>query len=163
MTAFWRPIEIAYNAKLIFWFGLPWALMTYLNSIMEACLALDRCITFYQIISRPLSATAGPFASTLIYLSNTICVGIYSLLELCKVKYSFITKITVNAQICPLNENWSLCAPACQATCSQLLPICPLPCLPGCVCNLGFVRNDLSRICVPLLQCLTPGGLPLLG
>uniref|UniRef100_A0A914PAQ7 TIL domain-containing protein n=1 Tax=Panagrolaimus davidi TaxID=227884 RepID=A0A914PAQ7_9BILA len=68
---------------------------------------------------------------------------------------------SVNAQLCPPNESWSACATPCPATCSQILPsLCVLPCMPACVCNLGFVRDEFSGFCVSVLECLA--GPPLL-
>ncbi|XP_030581933.1 MAM and LDL-receptor class A domain-containing protein 1-like [Archocentrus centrarchus] len=56
---------------------------------------------------------------------------------------------------CPQNSHYATCVPACSPTCLYLNgpPHCSNneACVPGCVCDDGFVLK--SQVCVPLQQC----------
>ncbi|XP_071346929.1 mucin-2 isoform X2 [Trachinotus anak] len=56
---------------------------------------------------------------------------------------------------CPENSHYTSCIPACSPTCTYLNgpPRCSDSdsCVPGCVCDDGFVRK--SRRCVPIQEC----------
>lgn len=56
---------------------------------------------------------------------------------------------------CPPNSHYSPCVPACRPTCTHLNgpPDCNQneACLPGCVCNDGFVQK--GSVCVPVREC----------
>ncbi|XP_060098771.1 uncharacterized protein LOC132574434 [Heteronotia binoei] len=57
------------------------------------------------------------------------------------------------AQQCPRNSRYSLCVPACPASCSDLAAPgeCESPCLDGCECLPGYVLSGFD--CVPYSQC----------
>ncbi|XP_076648246.1 zonadhesin-like isoform X2 [Halictus rubicundus] len=58
---------------------------------------------------------------------------------------------------CPPNEDWSLCGTACPLTCKNSKPrICTLPCVIGCQCKPGLLRNE-SGDCVPKESCPADG------
>lgn len=56
---------------------------------------------------------------------------------------------------CPQNSHYTTCVPACSPTCLYLNgpPRCSdnEGCVPGCVCDDGFVLQ--RQVCVPLQQC----------
>ncbi|KAF1494075.1 IgGFc-binding protein, partial [Megadyptes antipodes antipodes] len=57
--------------------------------------------------------------------------------------------------VCPPNQHYELCGPACPATCRGQAEAeqCegPMPCTEGCFCNDGFLLS--GDRCVPLAQC----------
>ncbi|CAJ0950118.1 unnamed protein product, partial [Mesorhabditis belari] len=54
---------------------------------------------------------------------------------------------------CPPNEDWHSC-PTCEATCTNLNPICPMVCkTPACQCCKGYVRCPISGRCVTPASC----------
>ncbi|XP_042070700.1 zonadhesin [Haplochromis burtoni] len=65
------------------------------------------------------------------------------------------TTLTVPTPICPRYSHYTTCVPACSPTCFFLNgpPHCSdnEVCVPGCVCDDGFVMK--MKICVPLEQC----------
>ncbi|XP_076660222.1 serine protease inhibitor swm-1-like [Halictus rubicundus] len=58
---------------------------------------------------------------------------------------------------CPPSEDWDVCGTACQLTCENPKPrICTLPCVIGCQCKPGLLRNE-SGDCVPKESCPADG------
>ncbi|XP_058463185.1 cysteine-rich venom protein 6 [Malaya genurostris] len=67
-----------------------------------------------------------------------------------------ISAINVAAlKICPKNEKFSTCGTRCEATCSNLSPICTDLCKVGCFCIPNFVRNA-NGVCTSIYSCPTP-------
>lgn len=56
---------------------------------------------------------------------------------------------------CPEGEAYSNCgANECQNTCSDFMKMmnCTAACTPGCVCVLGYVRDE-NGVCIPAETC----------
>nr|CAB3267843.1 zonadhesin [Phallusia mammillata] len=53
-----------------------------------------------------------------------------------------------------LNEEFSTCAPPCDATCEEPRKLCSLQerCTRRCACRTGYVRNS-KNVCIPLSKC----------
>ncbi|EAT48610.1 AAEL000369-PA [Aedes aegypti] len=60
---------------------------------------------------------------------------------------------------CGPNEVYSECGTACPETCDNLgenIP-CVLMCVPGCFCQPGYVRNNVTGACVKPCECPPKG------
>ena len=56
-------------------------------------------------------------------------------------------------KICPANEAYSDCMAGCQRTCNTLNVAFKCKCVEGCVCNKGYVRSDITNLCVLENDC----------
>lgn len=54
---------------------------------------------------------------------------------------------------CPANEVFSDCMAGCQKTCNTLDIAFKCKCVEGCVCNEGYVRSDITNLCVLVNEC----------
>ncbi|XP_077143963.1 mucin-2-like [Ranitomeya variabilis] len=57
---------------------------------------------------------------------------------------------------CPANFIYKECSPPCRATCSNPgeFYFCDGPCVSGCVCPLGLVKDDITHLgCIPIKNC----------
>ena len=59
---------------------------------------------------------------------------------------------------CRVNEYFNDCGTACPDTCTDRSQTCTKQCVPGCVCNNGFVRlnNQTNSPCIPETECKNP-------
>lgn len=62
-------------------------------------------------------------------------------------------QLPVGSKICPANEVYSDCMAGCQKTCNTLDVIFKCKCVKGCVCNEGYVRHDITNLCVLEDKC----------
>ncbi|CAN8022996.1 unnamed protein product [Ixodes persulcatus] len=59
---------------------------------------------------------------------------------------------------CKRNEVFDHCGSACPAVCGEPPSrVCTAQCVPGCVCDKGFIR-DKKGLCIPLSACRNGGG-----
>ncbi|XP_015916980.1 IgGFc-binding protein-like [Parasteatoda tepidariorum] len=61
-----------------------------------------------------------------------------------------------NKRACGENEKYSVCGPACEASCYNInndYDDCPKRCVKGCFCQDGFIRGP-NRICIKPNECM---------
>ena len=56
-------------------------------------------------------------------------------------------------KVCLANEVYSECMAGCQKTCSTLDIAFKCKCIEGCVCMDGYVRSDITNLCVLENKC----------
>lgn len=64
-----------------------------------------------------------------------------------------VRSLPIGSRICPANEVYSECMAGCQKTCNTLDVAFKCKCVEGCVCNEGYVRSDITNLCVLEERC----------
>ncbi|NWI26156.1 FCGBP protein, partial [Sula dactylatra] len=89
---------------------------------------------------------------------ETVCHSISAYVAACQSQGINIMQWRSDAfcsPVCPPNQHYELCGPACPATCwgQAEVEACDeaAPCTEGCFCNEGFLRS--GDRCVPLTEC----------
>ncbi|GIX68945.1 zonadhesin [Caerostris extrusa] len=64
--------------------------------------------------------------------------------------------------VCGINEEFQECGTACPIDCNNMLnpPVCRSPCVKGCFCKMGFVKDPTGK-CVPPELCPIPDAINL--
>uniref|UniRef100_A0A182S1G4 TIL domain-containing protein n=1 Tax=Anopheles funestus TaxID=62324 RepID=A0A182S1G4_ANOFN len=55
---------------------------------------------------------------------------------------------------CPANERYTCCKPCPEPACRfTKKPLCPVPCIRGCVCLKGYIRITSGGKCIKVAAC----------